>query len=138
VGIVGRLREKLVDVLISMVKPLAYIIGILTFPLVLLCIASIEVALRLNKFFKRVLHLKPVEEDLSKKDIRQEAIQKLTMTVVAVTIIFVSVLLHKLTNVPYILTTIINAVGLIILFYVMCWAIYILLYIDSIPSLKEN
>jgi len=121
-----------------MVKPLTYIIGILTLPLVLLCIASIEVALRLNKFFRRVLHLKPAEEDLTKKDIRQEAIQKLTMTAVAVTIIFVSVLLHKLTSVPYILTTIIDVVGFIILFYVMCWAIYILLYVDGIPPLKEN
>ena len=133
-----RLRERLIDVLISMVKPLAYIIGILTLPLVLLCITSIEVALRLNKFFRRVLHLKPAEGDLTKKDIRQEAIQKLTMTVVAVTIIFVNVLLHKLTNVSYILTTIIDAVGFIILFYVMCWAIYVLFYVDGIPPLEEN
>jgi len=133
---VGRLREKLVDVLVSLVKPLAYVIGILTLPLVLLCIASIEVVLRLNKFFRRFLHLKPVEEDLT--NVKQEAIKKFRMVVIAITMILVNTILYKLINTPHILTIIINVAGLIILFYVMCWAVYILLYVDGIPPLKEN
>jgi hypothetical protein len=136
VGVVGRLREKLVDVLVSMVKPLVYVIGILSFPLVLLCIASIEVVLRLNKLFRRFLHIKPAEEDLT--NVKQEVIKKFMMVVIAITMILVSTILYKLINTPYILTITINVVGLIILFYVMCWAVYILYYVDGIPPLKEN